>query len=137
MKLMKPIVGIVLLAISIGCNSGPTLDALAYQTRTRLLQLSPGMTKREVITIMGSEAWTYQDRGTISKPYKSSMYDRGADRIEIFYYFTELQSRYSTSVWRSETTPLVFINGKLEAWGWESWTEKAKRYDININSKVN
>ena len=137
MKLMKSFIGIGILAISsVGCTS---LDKFAYQTRTNInSKLSYGMSKQQVISLMGSEI--YNDaygEGVISKPFKTAMYTKNEVVIEIVYYYTENKGGIGYRVDDEELTPLVFINGKLDSWGWESWVEKAKRYDINVNYKVN
>lgn len=56
--------------------------------------------------------------------------------IEILFYYTQAR-QFDGKLTDDELTPLVFINGKLDSWGWESWVEKAKRYDINVNYKLN
>ena len=137
MKLMKSFIGIGILVISsFGCTS---LDKFAYQTRTNInSKLSYGMSKQQVISLMGSEI--YNDsygEGVISKPFKTAMYTKNEVVIEIVYYYTENKGGIGYRVDDEELTPLVFINGKLDSWGWESWVEKAKRYDINVNYKVN
>ena len=136
MKLMKSFIGIGILAMSVGCTS---LDKFAYQTRTNInSKLSYGMSKQQVISLMGSEI--YNDaygEGVISKPFKTAMYTKNEVIIEIVYYYTENKGGIGYRVDDEELTPLVFINGKLDSWGWESWVEKAKRYDINVNYKVN
>ena len=125
---MKPIVGIVILLLGIGCQN--FWYDLALDTRRRIFKLSPGMSKQEVILIMGTDTPSLD----VSKPHRSSMFNKNGDTIEIFFYYTEYIIGKSGD---EEFTPLVFINGKLDSWGWESWIEKAKRYDINVNYKVN
>ena len=87
---------------------------------------------------MGNEVYMADGgEGVISKPFKTAMYTKNEVVIEVVYYYTEFQGDSSYRVDDSELTPLVFINGKLDSWGWESWVEKAKRYDINVNYKLN
>ena len=92
MKLMKSFIGIGILAISsVGCTSSMSLDKFAYQTRTNInSKLSYGMSKQQVISLMGSEI--YNDaygEGVISKPFKTAMYTKNEVVIEIVYYYTE------------------------------------------------
>ncbi|MFM8234334.1 MAG: DUF3192 domain-containing protein [Holophagaceae bacterium] len=140
MKLMKSFIGIGILAIScVGCTSSMSLDKFAYQTRTNInSKLSYGMSKQQVISLMGAEIYDAAagGEGVISKPFKTAMYTKNEVVIEIVYYYTEYKNSRNR-VDDDELTPLVFINGKLDSWGWESWVEKAKRYDINVNYKVN
>lgn len=141
MKLMKSFISIAILTISsVGCSTPEAtpeaqLEKITLDTRVNILKLSSGMSKQEVIIIMGSESYSIGDV-QINKPYRSSMYNKNGDMIEIFFYYTELRERDGKTS-DDELTPLVFINGKLDSWGWESWVEKAKRYDINVNYKVN
>ena len=135
MKLMKSFIGIGLLVIGVGCSSTSPWHNFAFDTRSRILKLSTGMIKQEVISIMGAETLS-RDDVSVGKPYKNSMYNKNGDVIEIFYYFTEIDNSNGV-IDDGELTPLVFINGKLDSWGWESWVEKAKRYDINVNYKLN
>ena len=141
MKLMKSFIGIGILAIScVGCTSSMSLDKFAYQTRTNInSKLSYGMSKQQVISLMGAEIYDAAagGEGVISKPFKTAMYTKNEVVIEIVYYYTENKGGIGYRVDDEELTPLVFINGKLDSWGWESWVEKAKRYDINVNYKVN
>ena len=137
MKLMKSCIGIGLLVIGLGCSY--SLDKFAYETRIKInSKLSYGMSKQEVISLMGNDVYMADGgEGVISKPFKTAMYTKNEVVIEVVYYYTEFQGDSSYRVDDSELTPLVFINGKLDSWGWESWVEKAKRYDINVNYKLN
>ena len=135
MKLMKSFIGIGLLVIGVGCSSTSPWHNFAFDTRSRILKLSTGMIKQEVISIMGAETLS-RDDVSVGKPYKNSMYNKNGDVIEIFFYYTEAR-QFDGKLTDDELTPLVFINGKLDSWGWESWVEKAKRYDINVNYKLN
>ena len=140
MKLMKSCIGIGLLVMSVGCSKGISLEDVALETRVKLVTLSVGMSKQQVISLMGSEIHEFKNYRIINKPFRTSMYSKDGDTIEIYYYFTNVIRRdYFTDPKRDndELTPLVFINGKLDSWGWESWVEKAKRYDINVNYKLN
>ena len=136
MKLMKSFIGIGLLLMSVGCMS---LDKFAYETRTNInSKLSYGMSKQQVISLMGNEIYDAAGgEGVISKPFKTAMYTKNEVVIEVVYYYTEFKGGSTYRVDDDELTPLVFINGKLDSWGWESWVEKAKRYDINVNYKLN
>ena len=148
MKLMKSFIGIGLLVMSVGCfvsvgrsnpvaqsNPQAQLEKLTLDTRVNILKLSSGMGKQEVIIIMGSESYSIGE-AQINKPFRSSMYNKNGDMIEILFYYTELRQS-DGKLTDDELTPLVFINGKLDSWGWEPWVEKAKRYDINVNYKLN
>ena len=136
MKLMKSLICVGLLVMSVGCSTPEAqLQKITLDARVNILKLSFGMSKQEVIIIMGSESYSI-DELQISKPFRSSMYNKNGDMIEIFFYYTELRER-DGKLSDNELTPLVFINGKLDSWGWESWIEKAKTYDINVNYKVN
>ena len=138
MKLVKSFIGIGLLVIGVGCSTPDPvaqLEKITLDTRVNILKLSSGIGKQEVIIIMGSESYSIGG-AQINKPFRSSMYNKNGDMIEILFYYTELRQS-DGKITDDELTPLVFINGKLDSWGWESWVEKAKRYDINVNYKLN
>lgn len=132
---MRPINALISVAILFtGCDS--LYFDLADESRIAMSKLSPNMTKQEVISIMGSKTVDTIGGARVPSPFRTSMYQRSGDVIEIYFYYTQF-------IWADgrvtddELTPIVFINGKLDSWGWESWVEKAKRYDINVNYKLN
>jgi len=135
MKLVKSFIGIGLLVIGVGCVTTSDWYQIATDEQKKILKLASGMTKQEVISIMGTET-IFGNYVSIGRPFRNSMYNKNGDVIEIFYYFTEIDNSNGV-IDDGELTPLVFINGKLDSWGWESWVEKAKRYDINVNYKLN
>lgn len=132
---MRPINALISVAILVtGCNS-PYFN-FADEARISMSKLSPNMTKQEVTSIMGSKTLDTIGGIRVPSPFRTSMYQRSGDVIEIYFYYTQLR-QIDERITDDELTPLVFINGKLDSWGWESWVEKAKRYDINVNYKLN
>ena len=129
MKLMKSFAYSLMIFIALGCADPRS------QSRENLIKLTLGMTKQQVSSVMGTETVTDDTGVKINRPYKTSMYKSKGDQLEIWYYVTDHIPDGTIS--NGELTPLVFINGILDSWGWESWVEKAKRYDINVNYKLN
>jgi outer membrane protein assembly factor BamE (lipoprotein component of BamABCDE complex) len=69
------------------------------QNNENLKKLHIGMTKQEVLDIMG-------------EPLKNEVYNTD----NVWYYFTQVKWS-DGSITRDECTPLFFENGKLAGWG--------------------
>lgn len=96
---------IFLIIISlIGCAGSPvSRRGEAHSNRSKLVNLKIGMTKNEVINLMG-------------KPSKSEAYEIQGKNFEFWLYLTEYEwLEYSTR--RPEYTPLAFEEGFLKGWG--------------------
>lgn len=101
-------------ALLVGCAS--TISEFAHQNRGNLLKLSIGMSKNQVVEIMGSGSAVTPD-GPVSNPFKVEAFqDRGGATYEIYYYVTEPNRRFQPLRIR-QATPLVFKDGILAGWG--------------------
>ncbi len=113
-----------------GCATVTLQDVMAVN-RGGLLKLSVGMTKGEVLSVMGTEtnvakvvlyqfgSWaeTPVENVTINNPYKSETLKGKDDKVfEILYYLTDVR-KSDNNISDDELTPLVFDNGKLIGWG--------------------
>ena len=113
-----------LITCALGCaNTGR--EKLARQQDVRALHrahlsiLSIGMTKKEVVKIMGSETTTIaekQHREIINNPYKREMVPCKDKICEVLYYYTDVKKR-DWAITEDELTPVVFDNDKLIGWG--------------------
>ena len=109
------IISMLLLILMGGCEE---------QNRKNLNLLEVGMTKAQVIEIMGS-------------PYRR---EAESNREWLLYQtegkdFSLGQGRIPKpdSEW---LTPLLIQDGKLIGWGSSYWTNKEQKFDIKINQKV-
>jgi ABC-type dipeptide/oligopeptide/nickel transport system permease component len=91
----------------IGCTSGGIAYRMVNKDNTNNKNLEKskiGMTKTEVLTLMGTED-------------KSEKFERKGVAVEILYYLTS--GSYSPDTgWRNiDSTPIVFEEGILTGWG--------------------
>ncbi|MBI5574729.1 MAG: DUF3192 domain-containing protein [Elusimicrobia bacterium] len=108
------------------------MSRIRATNRERLNKISIGMTKQEVINIMGTKTIIADDSGeVINNPYKTETM-RGKDKIfEVVYYYTEIK-RADGAINDDELTPLVFDEGKLIGWGWSFFEDTTAKYQIKI-----
>jgi len=112
------------LALLSGC-SGFT----GIRNRENLSKLSPDMTKKEVLDVMGN-------------PYRTESTRRKDKKIvEIIFYYTnpaiklrKLSYARGLSPARpisyDELTPIVVVDGKVRGWGWPYYFRNAKRFEL-------
>jgi hypothetical protein len=123
---MKKLFALTLAVCLSGCVGSPIASTLKYdsvqQTIKRnndaLLSIKVGMTKDEVLKVMG-------------KPERSEGYQWGS----VWLYRTAMTSGiYGTS--DSDFTPVVFDESdKLAGWGRNFFTERVKNYEIEIKNR--
>ncbi len=120
---MKKVILISLLAITLtGCVS--SLEKTRTRNRENILKLSVGMTKRQVIEIMGTKTAGGRFGETrVNNPYKSEIILPKTKQYEVLYYYTDLDSAiYSANpsfITDKDLTPLLFDDGILIGWGKE------------------
>ena len=131
-----------------GCMSadGPSFEQLRSENRQNLMKLSIGMTKQEVMTIMGDKTGyikNYLGRRdaewpTASNPYRSAILQGKEKTFEVLYYYTETKKTlYNTwgqyqGIADDELTPLVFDEDKLIGWGREFLEQNIQKYEIRL-----
>ena len=118
---MKKQIALLVLCILItGCAS--SLDRVRKNNRKRLLKLSAGMTKEQALIIMGrSGGGGSLGEPTVKSPYKNETLQSKARNFELFYYYTDINSRIHianpSTIRDEDLTPLVFENDVLIGWG--------------------
>lgn len=117
-----------LLAVSLfvfSCAPGQR-GMIVRTNRMNLLKLSVGMTKQEVLDIMGTKAV----RG-INNPYRiEAMMDKNGHVHEFLFYYTD--DTVPGRIADSEMTPLVIIDGKLVGWGRGFFTEHVDKLEVRV-----
>ena len=119
-----------------GCVTYDDFDYMRYQSlanhnRAKLISLEPGMTKKEVLDLMGTRTGHYSY--LISNPMRVSLFSIKEDNITIIYYFTKNpHNTYKAKVTFARLTPLVLLNGKLIGWGEEALRRAESKYDLTI-----
>ena len=136
-NIMKKIMLLTVLVLSLlGCTS--EIDKLSSSNRQNLTKLNIGMTRHNVMQLMGSESaelqWSFLDPHpypSASNPYRVETL-QGKDKVfEILYYCTDLK-RNDGAVTDDELTPFVFERDKLIGWGWNFMEANIQKYEIII-----
>jgi len=110
----------------VGCTS---VDTVASINRSRLSQLSKGMSKAQVLKIMGTDTLRSEASQGISNPWRrESFQDHSGRFFEIIYYYTTVRNRDGI-VSEDELTPIILMNGKLLGWG-NTLLARAKKLEI-------
>ena len=130
----KTIVVFILCLLITGCT---TTDQVRAKNRLNLLKLSVGITKEEVLNIMGTETIKTYDYGgpTINNPYRNEILQGKDKTFEVLYYYTDKKNDigyYGVIITDDELTPLVFDDGKLIGWGWLFVQENIQKYEIRL-----
>jgi len=142
-----------------GCT---TLSSVRSDNRENLNKIKLGMSKDEVLKIMGTDTKTCYDpticglatfplytlfllpiclinTEKITNPYKiETLQSQDETRnFEILYYYAEKKKegrilRGEYSITDDELTPLVFENNKLIGWGWMFLDDKVRKYELRI-----
>ncbi|MGH2567164.1 MAG: DUF3192 domain-containing protein [Bacteroidota bacterium] len=121
------IIGVLMSLLLTGCAS---LDAIRSQNRQNLMSLSPGMSKQEVLAVMGTKTIMSED-GQINNPYRSEMYNSQGHAFELLLYYTD-KKRADGAITDDELTPLVMMDGKLDGWGWSYWNGLVQKYELRV-----
>ncbi len=80
---------------------------------------------------MGTETMYSEEGWVVNNPYKTEFYKSQGRNIETIYYYTE-KKKADDCVTDDELTPLVFVDGKLDGWGWSYWQDLVKKYEIRL-----
>ncbi len=108
----------------VGCAGSPALTGMrASENRKNMVGLKPDMNTEQVTKLMGL-------------PDKTEMY-RGKDNETIltYLYITEGKDAETRSWNETNYTPLIFINDRLNDWGWGQMDTAAKRYEFVIKPR--
>ena len=116
---------VLILFIILGCAS--TVEQLRTKNRENLLRLSLGMTKFDVLQIMGTETIE-----SVNNPYRVET-PKGKDGAlyEVLFYNTDKKKK-GDLITDSELTPLVFKDNALVGWGWAFLSEVVPNYQYQI-----
>jgi len=123
MEKMKKIVSVFFItALLVGCAGGTFRTGLEAETnRKAMLGLNIGMTKTEVIQVMG-------------EPRKTEAYSMEGQNTEFWLYLTEGTTIADTSMGDKNFTPLAFENEILIGWG-RNFYDQALKYEHKIDIK--
>ncbi|MCX8011830.1 MAG: DUF3192 domain-containing protein [Desulfobacterota bacterium] len=122
--------GIILLSLLLvwGCSS--SLEQLRTRNRENLLRLSLGMSKFDVLQIMGTETVE-----SVNNPYRvETPKGKNGELYEVLFYHTDKKNK-SDLISDSELTPIVFKDNSLIGWGWAFLSEIVPNYQYQIEVK--
>ena len=113
----KAIINILLLFLVFGCTGSPAQTSyMSQKNRDNMLKLNQGMTKQQVMEIMG-------------KPYQTEAYNG----VEFWLYMTEAVTIDDRRVDERVLTPFAFEKGILVGWGRNYYEQVITlRHDINV-----
>ena len=128
-----------------GCASVGKIDSLRTQNRQNLLQLSIGMTKQQVLEIMGTQSaqdtFANYEKLTVTNPYRNEIL-QGKDKVfEVYFYLTDKKHQtevgpygepLASSISEDELTPIIFDNNKVTGWGWSFLNDNITKYEIRV-----
>lgn len=116
---------------------GTTKSVIKEISNTR--KIVPGMSKQEVIDIMGEEIIIGYERDinkteeftpiTQKNPYRSETMQGKGKKFEISYYFTQIKQADGL-ISDDELTPFVFEKDKLIGKGWVFLNNLVERYHL-------
>ncbi len=118
-----------------GCVT-TTFEDAQRMNREKLLRLSPGMSKEQVLEIMGTRSTVLtgplgEKAGEINNPYRTELYRSAGQVFELLLYYTDTKSA-DNAVTDDELTPLVLVDGKLDGWGWSYWNDLVRKFEIRV-----
>lgn len=99
-----------------GLDGHLTLAELAALNQSKLVQLSVGMSKKDVISLMGNQTSKTPD-GVVNNPWTvETSVGKDGVQYEALYYVTRKNQPF-TPVRKSLTTAIVIRNGQVVGWG--------------------
>jgi Icc-related predicted phosphoesterase len=125
---MKQFIAVILSCISImffnGCGDGEqkAID-IRTENRQNILKINVGMTKAEILQIMGDKTAHVKKEETVTNPYKSELRQANERTYEVLYYYTHDDQPHwpfkRFTILDRELTPIIFQDGKVIGWGSE------------------
>lgn len=119
MRIVKGVVAGLLLFAGVFSAQGAkplSLEALASANQAKLVQLSTGMTKEEVLSLMGDQTADTRD-GVVNNPWTvETSVGKDGEFYEALYYVIRKNQPF-TPVRKSLTTAIVLKDGKVIVWG--------------------
>ena len=114
----------ICLILLYGCAGSPVRTGWEAETnRAYMLNLKIGMSKSQVLALMGS-------------PYKTESYQIEGKNLEFWLYLTEGRGIYDRTLRDSNFAPLAFENDVLLGWGRNYYENKLRiEQDIKIEKR--
>lgn len=138
---MKRFLLVLLCLALVGCA---TLSQATSRNRVNLIKLSLGMTKQQVLDIMGTKSFTayykkqYSSRRaiTVTNPYQSEILKGKEYKIvEVIYYLTDDKDNNGL-IDKGDLTPFIFEDGRLIGWGGSFLDYIVEKYEIMFDRET-
>lgn len=102
-----------------------SLADLASLNQGRLVNVSLGMAKDQVVAVMGTEKAETHD-GVVHNPWTVEAFTGGnGNQYEVLYYVTRPNQPF-TPVRKTLTTPIVLKDGRVVGWGDDALEQASK-----------
>jgi len=133
---LKAVLVLCVAMLTISCatlSNDDSTEMVSYSTLlsrnlSNLNKLSVGMTKTQVMQIMGNFASRTSD-SLVPNPYKTEPFLVGKTQYEALYYMTRKYPPF-TSIKLSQATPVVLKEGQVIGWSVETLqSARAGRYE--------
>lgn len=111
-----------------GCAS---LSQIRADNRQKLLNLSAGLSKQEVLAVMGTKTIRADDGTVVTNPYRTEMYRAKGSVFELLLYYTDIQ-KSDGAITDDELTPIVIKDEEVDGWGWSYWNNVIQKYEIRV-----
>lgn len=141
---MRKYLGFIFLLSMSGCAPMMKSNLLEFRgdNRRNIQKIDLGMTKNEVIQIMGNEIgkteeWMgclyggYVVTESVNNPYSSEILQGKDKKFSVLYYYTDLK-RGDGAITDDELTPIVFEDGKVIGWGRGFLEDNINKYEIRV-----
>jgi hypothetical protein len=141
---------LVAVVASVACARAqpvPVVVEVGALNRGNLVQLWPGMTRGEVMELMGTDLmreYILRHRGfdiswhpdaQIPNPYRSARIRRDyGPEVELLFYYTAAHHSGDV-ITDDQLTPLVFEEDTLVGWGWSYLNENVQEYRVLVESR--
>jgi hypothetical protein len=141
---MGKILIIIGITLGLACSSTPMwelTEQVRIQNREKLTHLSVGMTKSEVLQIMGTKTielktfdavYMRNEVQRINNPYRvEAIQNENGETYEVLFYYTD-RKKADGVVTDDELMPLVIKDDKLIGWGWTFVNDNISKYQIDV-----
>lgn len=119
-KVLVRLLVVALMTLAASCASPSMYPWGIQKTRDNLNKLEVGMTKQQVIEVMGS-------------PYTREVFpDEAGQSVEVLVYITQYTD--SGAIPDSDKTPVCLRDGKLIGWG-RNFYDRTQRHEITVKQR--
>ncbi len=126
--MFKKIAIVLILFVLVGCG---TYAARIEENRAKISYINKGMSKYQVIQVMGNLTAKQGVNERFNNPYKTETIDcdKGAS-CEVYYYYTDFIDEDGKD-WESGMTPIVFKDERVIGIGWRFLDPSTKTITIH------